>query len=114
MTGDISWNVTFEPDYAYSYTVRQPEESVLSLTAINAARVTWRSQYYLNVGYQVYLDGKLLGYTPNSFYMIKILTRRRSIQLMSAPYGMTAPLTSAIPMTQGNTMSFHNHGPSSR
>ncbi len=69
-SGDISWSVTFEPDYAYSYTVRQPEGVSVEPDGLNTARVTWRSQYYLNVGYQVYLDGKLLGYTPNSFYVI--------------------------------------------
>ncbi len=69
-TGDISWTVTFEPDYAYSYTVRQPEGISVEPDGLNTARVTWRSQYYLNSGYQVYLDGKLLGYTPNSFYVI--------------------------------------------
>ncbi len=73
VTGDISWNVTFEPDYAYSYTVRQPEGISVEPAGLNGVKVTWRSQYYLNVGYQVYLDGKLLGYTPNSFYMINNL-----------------------------------------
>lgn len=69
-SGNISWNVTFEPDYAYSYTVRQPDGISVEPEGLNGAKVTWRSQYYLNSGYQVYLDGKLLGYTPNSFYIL--------------------------------------------
>ncbi len=69
-SGDISWSVSFEPDYAYSYTIRQPDGVSVEPDGLNAVRVTWRSQYYLNSGYQVYLDGKLLGYTPNSFYVI--------------------------------------------
>ena len=73
VSGDISWSVSFEPDYAYSYTVRQPDGISVEPERLNAARVTWRSQYYLNSGYQVYLDGKLMGYTPNSFYLIENL-----------------------------------------
>jgi hypothetical protein len=69
-SGDFSWAVTFEPDYAFSYTVRQPEGVSVEPDGLNGVRVTWRSQYYLNSGYQVYLDGKLLGYTPNSYYLI--------------------------------------------
>ncbi|MHC1730623.1 MAG: NPCBM/NEW2 domain-containing protein [Bacteroidales bacterium] len=69
-SGDISWSVSFEPDYAYSYTTRQPDGVSVGPEGLNAVRVTWRSQYYLNSGYQVYLDGILLGYTPNSFYLI--------------------------------------------
>ncbi len=73
VSGNISWNVTFEPDYAYSYTVRQPDGVSVEPEGLNAVRVSWRSQYYLNAGYQVYLDGNLLGYTPNSFYVINNL-----------------------------------------
>ncbi|NLE35274.1 MAG: hypothetical protein GX622_09235 [Bacteroidales bacterium] len=72
-SGEINWSITFEPDYAYSYTVRQPEGISVEPQGLDAALVTWRSQYYLNSGYQVYLDGELLGYTPNSFYMINNL-----------------------------------------
>lgn len=70
VSGEISWNVTFEPDYAFTYATRQPEGISVGPEGLDAVRVTWRSQYYLNSGYQVYLDGKLLGYTPNSFYVI--------------------------------------------
>ncbi len=72
-TGDIEWTVSFEPDYAFSYAVRQPDGISVTPDGIDAARVSWRSQYYLNAGYQVYLDEKLLGYTPNSFYEINNL-----------------------------------------
>ncbi|HSO77506.1 MAG TPA: NPCBM/NEW2 domain-containing protein [Bacteroidales bacterium] len=67
-SGDFTWSVTFEPDYAFTYAVRQPEGIRVSSTGIDAVRVEWRSQYYLNVGYQVYLDGKLQGYTAASFF----------------------------------------------
>ncbi len=69
-TGDIEWTVTFGPDTAFIYAVRQPDGISVTPDGIDAVRVSWRSQYYLNAGYQVYLDGELLGYTPNSFYEI--------------------------------------------
>ncbi|HUW91533.1 MAG TPA: NPCBM/NEW2 domain-containing protein, partial [Bacteroidales bacterium] len=72
-TGDVAWSVTFEPDYAFSYAVRQPDGVRVTSTGIDAVRITWRSQYYLNVGYQVYLDGKLQGYTASSFFEISDL-----------------------------------------
>jgi hypothetical protein len=77
VSGDISWSVTFEPDYAFNYATRQPDGIGIEPEGLNAVRVTWRSQYYLNSGYQVYLDGKLLGYTPNSFYVINDLDPKR-------------------------------------
>jgi len=73
VTGDVAWDVTFEPDYAFSYAVRQPDGVRVTSTGIDAVRITWRSQYYLNVGYQVYLDGKLQGYTGSSFFEISDL-----------------------------------------
>lgn len=69
-SGNISWSVTFEPDYSFSYAVRQPDGIRVTSMGIDAVRITWRSQYYLNVGYQVYIDGKLQGYTPSSFFEI--------------------------------------------
>lgn len=71
VSGDISWIVTFEPDYAFSYAVRQPEGIRVTPEGIDAVRVEWRSQYYLNSGYQVYLDNELLGYTPSSYFIIR-------------------------------------------
>ena len=72
-SGDISWSVTFEPDYAFSYAVRQPDGIAVEAEGIDAVRVSWRSQYYLNSGYQVYLNGELQGYSPSSFIVLRDL-----------------------------------------
>lgn len=81
MTGDLSdvkWSVSFAPATGYSYVVRQPEGIEVSSEGINAVRLTWQSQYYLNSGYQVYLDSILQGYTPGNSFIIKNLDPERS------------------------------------
>jgi hypothetical protein len=37
---------------------------------LDAVKLNWQEQYYLNAGYQVYLDGKLLGQTPEARFPI--------------------------------------------
>jgi hypothetical protein len=68
---DVDWNVSFEPASSYNYTVRQPEGIEVSSAGINAVKVSWQSQYYLNAGYQVYLDSILQGYTPGNSFTFK-------------------------------------------
>jgi hypothetical protein len=72
-SGEIIWNITFEPDYSFYYAVKQPDGISISSEGIDAVRVSWRSQYYLNAGYQVYIDSVLLGYTPSSYFIIRNL-----------------------------------------
>ena len=77
VTGEISWKVAFESDYNYKYEVREPEGIRATPAGEGKVKIAWRSQYYLNVGYQVYLDGALLGYTPSSHYDLTGLDPKR-------------------------------------
>jgi hypothetical protein len=45
---------------------------------LNGAELKWNPQYYLNSGYQVYLDGKLLGYTGNTSFPLYRLDPRKT------------------------------------
>ena len=75
---DVNWTVTFEPAVSYNYAVMQPEGIEVSSAGIDAVKITWQSQYYLNAGYQVYLDSILQGYTPGNSFIIKGLDPTRT------------------------------------
>jgi len=69
-TTDVNWTVSFEPADFYPYPTGAPERLRVRQTEPDSVQVTWREQYWLNNGYQVYLDGKLLGYTPKAMFPI--------------------------------------------
>ena len=67
-TTEITWEVSFEPADFYHYPVQAPSRVRGERIGYDGVNLTWGAQYYLNVGYQVYLDDELLGYAPqNSF-----------------------------------------------
>jgi len=69
-TTKINWSVTFKPAYSYKYETRQPDRLSVQSVGIDAVRLSWNAQYYLNAGYQVYLDGELQGYSPSTSFII--------------------------------------------
>lgn len=77
VTGDISWEVGFEPDYSFSYAVRQPDGISVTSEGIDAVRIKWNSQYYLNAGYQIYLNDTLAGYTASTSFILRNLDPRK-------------------------------------
>ncbi|KPK77537.1 MAG: hypothetical protein AMJ79_02815 [Phycisphaerae bacterium SM23_30] len=67
-TTEITWEVSFEPADFYHYPVQALSRVRAERVGYDGVNLTWGAQYYLNVGYQVYLDGSLVGYAPqNSF-----------------------------------------------
>ena len=38
---------------------------------LDSVSLNWREQYYLNAGYEVYLDDKLLGQTPEARFLVR-------------------------------------------
>ncbi|MEA1886126.1 MAG: NPCBM/NEW2 domain-containing protein [Bacteroidota bacterium] len=70
-TTEIKWTVTFEPAYSYKYMTRDPGRLSAEALGVNAVKLSWQPQYYLNSGYQVYLDDELLGYTPATYFTIE-------------------------------------------
>lgn len=55
----------------YGYTVTEPTNLRVERAGLDGINLTWSEQYYLNVGYQVYLDGKLQGYTPKAAFQLR-------------------------------------------
>ncbi len=70
-TAEVEWNVQFEPAGMYPYPTQAPTNPRVERVGLDGVNVTWAEQYYLNVGYQVYLDGKLQGYTPKAAFPLR-------------------------------------------
>jgi hypothetical protein len=76
-TGSLRWSVSFEPAYSYKYNTREPGRLSVEAVGLDAVKLSWGAQYYLNSGYQVYLDDELYGYSPATYMMIEGLNPGR-------------------------------------
>ena len=72
-TSEVEWQVTFTPAAAYRYPTREPDGLRVRANGLDGVDLQWNAQYYLNAGYQVYLDGKLLGYTGSTSFPLRRL-----------------------------------------
>ncbi|MCF8222712.1 MAG: alpha-galactosidase [Bacteroidales bacterium] len=70
-TTKLEWTVDFEPAYSYKYETRSPGRLTVRPDGTDAVKISWRPQYYLNSGYQVYIDGELAGYTPATYFTLE-------------------------------------------
>jgi len=69
-TAEVGWQVQLGRGEYYEYPTREPGNLRLERLGLNGVSFKWGAQYYLNAGYQVYLDGNLLGYTPDTSFPI--------------------------------------------
>lgn len=69
-TTTVDWEVEFEPADFYDFPPSEPTHLFVQRDGLDGVILNWREQYYLNAGYQVYLDGRLLGYTPMARFPI--------------------------------------------
>ncbi len=67
-TGEIKWEVQFAPGGHLSFSAERRRRSVVRRAGLDGVNLHWQEQYYLNAGYQVYLNGQLLGYTPTASF----------------------------------------------
>ena len=72
-TAQVSWSVMFEPGEIYHYPVREPANLFVERSGLDSATLKWSAQYYLNAGYQVYLNGVLVGFTPTNTFTLREL-----------------------------------------
>jgi hypothetical protein len=70
-TTEVSWDVEFEPAGSYKYPTQAPGNLRVERVGLDGVDFKWGAQYYLNAGYQVYLDGILLGYTPDTTFPLR-------------------------------------------
>ncbi len=69
-TTEIRWTVSFDTAYSYKYMTREPGRLSAEAVGIDAVKLSWGAQYYLNSGYQVYLDDELIGYSPATYFTL--------------------------------------------
>jgi hypothetical protein len=67
----VEWEVTFEPSDFYRFPASPPEGVAVQRSGLDGVNLTWREQYYLNCGYQVYLNDSLQGYTPAAVFNLR-------------------------------------------
>ena len=70
-TQEIRWEVQFAPANSYRFPPSAPTGLWLERVGLDGVNLHWQEQYYLNAGYQVYLDGQLLGYAPHASFPIR-------------------------------------------
>jgi hypothetical protein len=75
-TREVKWEVEFEPTDMYHFPPSPPENVTAKRVGLDGINLSWREQYYLNAGYQVYLDGVLQGYTPKAAFPLRGLDPR--------------------------------------
>lgn len=75
-TTEVTWEVKFAPASLYHFPPSEPDGLRIERVELDGVNLQWREQYYLNVGYHVYLDGQLLGYTPAALFPIRGLDPR--------------------------------------
>lgn len=69
-TQEVAWEVQFQPSTNYDFPPSAPVGLVAQPDGLAGAILSWQEQYYLNSGYEVYLDGKLIGRTPEAKFTI--------------------------------------------
>lgn len=77
-TQRVDWKVTFKSAPAYAYPTQAPDGLQVEPAGLDGVKLLWRDQYYLNAGYQVYLDGQLLGHSGSPRFPLGNLDPRRT------------------------------------
>jgi hypothetical protein len=70
-TQDVDWEIEFGPATTFHFPPSAPERLFAVPVGLDAVSLNWREQYYLNAGYEVYLDDKLLGQTPEARFLVR-------------------------------------------
>ena len=70
-TQEVRWKVQFAPADSYHFPPSAPNGLQFERTGNGDINLHWREQYYLNAGYDVYLNGRLLGYTPQASFPLR-------------------------------------------
>ena len=72
-TKEINWQVKFERASTYKHQLSIPDAVSILYFGIDGVRIKWKPQYDLNAGFNVYLNNKLIGYTPTTEFVIRNL-----------------------------------------
>jgi len=75
-TREVKWEVQFAPSDFYHFPPSDPVGLWVERFGLDGVNLHWQEQYYLNAGYQVYLNDRQLGRTPTASFPIRNLDSR--------------------------------------
>jgi hypothetical protein len=70
-TTEVDWDVRFEPAPLYHFPVREPANLWAERVGLDGINLRWTAQHQPATGYQVYLNGELLGFTPSLVFPLR-------------------------------------------
>src|SRR2546421_9189703 len=70
-TAEVSWEVSFAPAEAYRFPVREPQQLWAERAGLDGVNLRWEAQHQPAVGYQVSLNGELMGFTPTQVFALR-------------------------------------------
>jgi hypothetical protein len=74
---DISWTVAFEPADPYRFPVRAPNNPWIESTGLDGTILHWNVQHQPAVGYQISVDGNIIGYSTSQSFRLQNLDPNR-------------------------------------
>lgn len=72
-TTEVKWNVSFAAGDVYRFPVREPQNLWAERIGIDGVNLRWTVQHQPATGYQVWLNGRLLGLTPSQVFALRDL-----------------------------------------
>lgn len=72
-TTEANWEVFFEPAINYRFPVREPSQLWAEPVGIDGVNLRWNSQHQPATGYQVAVNGRVLGFTPANVFALRDL-----------------------------------------
>jgi hypothetical protein len=73
-TTEVNWSITFENSAAYRFPVREPQNLWAERAGLDGATLHWTSPHHPAAGYQVWLNGNLLGFTQSQTFALRGLS----------------------------------------
>lgn len=77
-TTEVTWDVVFEPAAAYHFPVREPGNLWAERAGIDGANLRWTVPHQPATGYQVSLNGNVVGFTPTQIFALRGLDANTS------------------------------------
>ena len=72
-TTAIDWNVQFETSEPYRFPVREPQNLWAEAVGIDGVNLRWHVQHQPTVGYQVSVNGRVVGFSPTQLFALRQL-----------------------------------------
>jgi hypothetical protein len=70
---DVKWDIVFELSQLYKIPTEEPTQLWTEIDGFDGVNIRWVHRLQTSIGYQVYLNGELLGFTPNTVFPLRNL-----------------------------------------